>query len=141
MSKMMEHRIKADGVIFDVDGTLWDSTDIVKDAWNKAFIDSGYDDPHISEDTICGQMSVAYSNLGELEKALDLMKRHNGDSHFSDQIGCMLAVFMNRPEEAVPFLSQAIVNGMSNMLNAMLGYVFLYRSRNDWASALEISFH
>lgn len=27
---------KFDGIIFDVDGTLWDSTPIVKDAWNKA---------------------------------------------------------------------------------------------------------
>ena len=97
------------------------------------------DDPHISEDTICGQMSVAYSNLGEREKALELMKQHNGDNHFSDQIGCMLAVFMNRPEEAAPFLSQAMVNLMSNMLNTTLGYVFLYRSRNDWISALEIA--
>lgn len=25
-----------DGIIFDVDGTLWDSTDSVADAWNKA---------------------------------------------------------------------------------------------------------
>ena len=97
------------------------------------------DDPHVSEDTICGQMSVVYSNLGELDKALDLMKQHNGDCHFSDQIGCILSVFMNRPEEAVPFLSEAIINGMSNMLNAMLGYVFLYRSRNDWTSAVEIA--
>ena len=40
--------IKTDGVIFDVDGTLWDSTDVVKDAWNKAFTDSGYDDPGIT---------------------------------------------------------------------------------------------
>ena len=30
---------KFDGIIFDVDGTLWDSTPIVKDAWNKAIED------------------------------------------------------------------------------------------------------
>jgi phosphoglycolate phosphatase len=27
--------IKTDGIIFDVDGTLWDSTSIVADAWNE----------------------------------------------------------------------------------------------------------
>ena len=25
-----------DGIIFDVDGTLWDSTDSVAEAWNQA---------------------------------------------------------------------------------------------------------
>ena len=44
--------IKTDGVIFDVDGTLWDSTDVVKDAWNRAFIDSGYEDPKITADRL-----------------------------------------------------------------------------------------
>ena len=97
------------------------------------------DNPRISEATICGQMSIAYANLGELEKSLELMKKHNSDCHFSDQIGSTLAVFMKRPEEAVPYLSEAIVNGMSTMINTMLGYLFLYRSRKDWASALDIA--
>ena len=97
------------------------------------------DNPRISEATICGQMSIAYGNLGELEKSLELMKKHNSDCHFSDQIGSTLAVFMKRPEEAVPYLSEGIVNGMSTMINTMLGYVFLYRSRKDWTSALDIA--
>ncbi len=97
------------------------------------------DDPRISEATLCGQMSVAYANLGELEKSLELMKQHNSDCHFSDQIGSMLAVFMKRPEEAVPYLSEGIVNSMTTMINVMLGYIFVYRSRNDWVSALDIA--
>ena len=36
----MENR-KFDGVIFDVDGTLWEATDIVARAWNQAFEDFG----------------------------------------------------------------------------------------------------
>ena len=31
-----------DGIILDVDGTLWDSTPIVEDAWNQALKDYGY---------------------------------------------------------------------------------------------------
>ena len=35
-----------DGLIFDVDGTLWDSTPVVEKAWNQALKDAGYG--HIS---------------------------------------------------------------------------------------------
>lgn len=31
-----------DGIIFDVDGTIWDSTPVVEDAWNEAFRAAGY---------------------------------------------------------------------------------------------------
>ena len=31
-----------DGIIFDVDGTLWNSTTVVEKAWNEALKDNGY---------------------------------------------------------------------------------------------------
>ena len=34
--------MKTDGIIFDVDGTIWNSTPIVERAWNKALEDAGY---------------------------------------------------------------------------------------------------
>lgn len=33
--------MKIDAVIFDVDGTLWDTTDLVAEAWNKAVAEFG----------------------------------------------------------------------------------------------------
>lgn len=32
-----------DGIIFDVDGTLWDSTPVVEKAWNQALEEAGYE--------------------------------------------------------------------------------------------------
>ena len=55
--------IKTDGIIFDVDGTLWDSTDVVKDAWNRAFIDSGYDDPKITADRLKGLFGLPMADI------------------------------------------------------------------------------
>ncbi len=55
--------IKTDGIIFDVDGTLWDSTDVVKDAWNRAFIDSGYDDPQITADRLKGLFGLPMNDI------------------------------------------------------------------------------
>lgn len=38
----MSEKIKCDGIIFDVDGTIWDSTEIVQNAWNKALAETEY---------------------------------------------------------------------------------------------------
>ena len=55
--------IKCDGIIFDVDGTLWDSTYVVKDAWNKAIVDAGYEDPQITADTLKGLFGLPMDDI------------------------------------------------------------------------------
>lgn len=35
--------IKTDGIILDIDGTIWNTTGVVSGAWNKAIADCGYD--------------------------------------------------------------------------------------------------
>ncbi len=59
----LRNMIKTDGIIFDVDGTLWDSTDVVKDAWNRAFIDNGYDDPKITSDRLKGLFGLPMADI------------------------------------------------------------------------------
>jgi len=46
---------------------------------------------------------------------------------------------MERPEEAVPVLADALVNSVSGLITAIISYVFVFRSRGDWASALDIT--
>lgn len=43
-----------DAVLFDVDGTLWDSTDVVAVAWNKALIDTGHTDISVDSKRLKG---------------------------------------------------------------------------------------
>ncbi len=43
-----------DGIIFDVDGTLWDSTPVVEKAWNEALKDNGYGNLSVSADRLKG---------------------------------------------------------------------------------------
>ena len=97
------------------------------------------DNPHISEARIMHGISVAYHELGEHEKALELMKKHNTEGYFSYEIGVMLALFMNRPEEAVPYLSETLAIGMINMFCAAVGYAFVYRARGEWKQMLDIT--
>lgn len=52
-----------DGVIFDVDGTLWDSTPIVEKAWNQALSDNGYSDVIITADRLKGLFGLPMDDI------------------------------------------------------------------------------
>ena len=55
--------LKCDGIIFDVDGTLWNSTDIVKDAWNDALIKLGYNNPGITAKRLQGLFGLPMDDI------------------------------------------------------------------------------
>ena len=96
------------------------------------------DDPRISDVTICRNQSVVWFLLGKQKKSIELLKKNNAGGIFSSDIGAILSIYGDTPEEAGPFLSEALLSGASTLFTAILGYVFLYRSRNDWASAMDI---
>lgn len=47
-------QFKTDGIIFDVDGTLWDTTPVVENAWNDAMDDCGLSYAHVTADQLKG---------------------------------------------------------------------------------------
>ena len=65
--------MKFDGLILDVDGTIWNTTGIVAQAWNKAFDDNFPQVEHVNAEILKGQfgktMDVIADNLfGNLSK-------------------------------------------------------------------------
>lgn len=60
--------MRFDGLIFDVDGTVWDSTNVVKDAWNKALLDFGIEGVNITADTLKGLFGLPMDDI--IEKIL-----------------------------------------------------------------------
>ncbi len=48
----MSIKIKADALLLDVDGTLWDSTPIVAKAWTRAVRETGFGDMTVEPDTL-----------------------------------------------------------------------------------------
>ena len=97
------------------------------------------DEPRINETVISGRISTAWFLLGEQDKSLELLKAHNAAGVFSRQIGVSLAIFMNRPKEAEPYLSEALIYAANDLLDTVTAYVFVFRSRGDWAQALDIT--
>ena len=96
------------------------------------------DDPALGEHILYGNMADAYALLGEWEKGIELMKRHNVGGIFNDQIGLSLALFMDRPEEAAPHLSEALLSAVFSLVNTVTGYVFVFSARGDHLSARDI---
>ena len=95
-------------------------------------------DPEVSELTLYGNMAAAYSLLGEHEKCVELLKKHNEGGIFDNEIGVCLALFLDRPAEAERYLSDALLRSAAALLNVTLGYVFVFLSREDLGSAQEI---
>ena len=95
------------------------------------------EDPQISEQTICGRIAQTYLGLGETDKAIELWKAHNADGVYSPQIGHTLAD-NGQIVEAVPFLSEALLNNLSNLVTILIGYVNVYLERGDPSSARDI---
>ena len=95
------------------------------------------DDPQISEQTIWGRIAQTYLGLDETDKAIELLKAHNADGVYSPQIGHFLAQ-SDHVEEAVPFLSEALVKSLSDLINTIIGYFIVYLDRGDHASAQAI---
>ena len=95
-------------------------------------------DPRIGDSTICGAMATVLFLLGKTDECLDLLKKNNAGGLFDDQIGMTLAAFANRSEEASGYLADALTSGISTLLTSIIGYVFVFRAREDWKSALDI---
>ncbi|MCR5456681.1 MAG: helix-turn-helix domain-containing protein [Clostridiales bacterium] len=96
------------------------------------------DDRNISEITISGGMASILFLLDEREKSLELMKNNNCGGIFNGNIGAFLAVYMNRPEEAEPYLAESLASSITEVFQNVISYAFVYLKRKEWDSAREI---
>lgn len=96
-------------------------------------------DQRINESMIYANMSTVWFLLGEQDKCLELLKNNNPGGIFCSKIGLYLAVYMDNPKEAAPYLSEGLLSSIGDFITSILGYVFVFRSRNDWDSALAIT--
>lgn len=95
-------------------------------------------DPEISELTLYRGIASVYGFLGEAEKSLEILRKNNANGIFNDSIGISLAVFMGRPDEAEPYLQKALMTIAGTLVNTVVGYAFVFISRGDCHSALDI---
>ena len=93
---------------------------------------------YISEYTIYGDIGRIYTLMGEPDKGVEILKKHNTGGMFDDEIGETLALFLNRPEEAVPFLSDALSAYVIRLLGTVIGFTAVFSARKDYQSVQDI---
>jgi len=92
-------------------------------------------EPEISDLTIYGEMADIYLILDKGEKAIELLKKHNSKGVYNDIIGLTLATNRKRPEDAVPFLSEALIQNITSIIRTIIGLINVFCMRGDYSSA------
>ena len=91
-------------------------------------------DPEISEQTLYGKMAEVYLGLDEVEKGIELYKKHNAGGLYNPKIGNILAQ-TDRGEEAAPYLSEALAKIIADLCSVVSGYMNMFAQQRDYASA------
>lgn len=95
--------------------------------------------PYVSEYTIYGEIGGVCTLLDEAEKGVEILKKHNTGGMFDDNIGTTLALFLRRTDEAVPFLSDALVSCVIRLWGCAIGFGAVFSARKDYASVEQIA--
>ena len=91
-------------------------------------------DPEISIETVYGRIAEICMGLGETERGIELFKKHNAGGLYNHRIGNYLADGPD-PDEAAPYLSESMANCLAALASTVTGYINMYGSRKDYASA------
>ena len=92
-------------------------------------------EPKINESTLYGDMAKVRLSLGETEQAVELLKRNNAGGMYDDLIGLTLASECEKLEEALPFLSDALMEHVAGLIQIVMGYANVYLVPGEYAQA------
>ena len=95
-------------------------------------------DSRLNESILCGRIAEMHELLGETDKALELLKSHNGCGQFDEMIGITLLSHQRDPEEANEYLEQGLLQAVSSLIRSGIGYAMLFDKKNDSASGMEM---
>ena len=94
-------------------------------------------DPKVSELSIYTEIAIAYLNIGESEKAVELLKKHNPCGINDALIGQALASVCDRPEDAIPHLSMALLRNVEGVSHIVMGYMNVFFKQKKFAAAVD----
>lgn len=95
-------------------------------------------DPKISDLTLLLEMADVYLMLDQRDEALKILKDNNADGINSDIIGFTLSQDDKRSDDAVQYLSEALLKITLSLIRTVFGYVNVFFSNKDYSSAKDI---
>lgn len=96
-------------------------------------------DASVSELSIQISIAEAYLSLGDTKNALQYLKAHNPCGINDGLIGSTLAGLCHEPDQALPYLSDALLSLTAQIMRVVGGYVSAYEEKKDYASGLAIT--
>lgn len=96
-------------------------------------------DETISIVSIQRDIAELYMELGENEKAVELLKKNNPARMNHGLIGNVLAAGCNKYDEAVEYLSMALLDSIVSQVFIVTGFVNVYIKREEYQSIIDIS--
>ena len=99
-------------------------------------VDQNTDD-NISALSIQIQIAQLYAELDQRNQAINLLKAHNPMRINHAQIGNLLAIG-NQPDEAVPYLSGALIDSVLLQIQIADGYLNVYIRQKKYPAAIEM---
>lgn len=95
-------------------------------------------DPEISVPYIYRDIGIAYLVMGKSQEGIQKLKEHNACGVNDDLIGQELATKPEHREEALPYLSNALLRATATLLRLCVGYMNIFFERKDYASAIQM---
>lgn len=93
----------------------------------------------INEISIRNYIATNYMSIGDIEKALEILKANNVRNINGSMISFLFAVELNRAEEASQYAKKTLIEDYVSMVRTVFGLSFAYALKNDDAciSSLE----
>lgn len=97
-------------------------------------------DPEINAFTIEAEIAWCRIVQGKKEEALEILKKTNVNGVHNARIGRLYAMNEEYPlEKAAPFLTDALLNGISMQIDVMMGYLNYYERKGEPEAELEVN--
>lgn len=96
-------------------------------------------DPKISELFIRIQIASVYLCMGETKTALTWMKKYNFCGMNNGMIGNTLAAVMEQYDEALPYLSEALIDHICGLVSVVNGYINVFMSKGEYENIFDMA--
>lgn len=91
--------------------------------------------PEVNSMAIQGEKAFAFYRLGEVERAVELLRKCNAGGFYDSIIGAFLALSDPDADRMIPYLSRALLTAITAVINITPGYIRYYVKTKQFANA------